>query len=315
MRFPFDGEDDDATSVATSGAGALTPTHTEFSLLGATRLDDAPPPLRSRFETAPWPGSTYVIREQATGRAITVVNRGGELRLEDWESGHDKRSHWSCEERGGWLGFRNPEYTTYSKYSIQMAITPPPLSLQPVSRDAKGERGTGEVSQMLNYVPCNATDRLFWLTKGRRPFFSSAFARHSGPGSPGPPMGVGELAQELGVHQRSETSGGRVPPDGEALERDGEHRGRGRGQAAGAVERGHGVGVCEGLLVFGIIITAIMIMIITYHGFDPEIRSRREFIKRVGDCVPFINMYYLGITEPQACPMLPQSGHLYYVHR
>lgn len=31
-------------------------------------------------------------------------------------------------------------------------------------------------------------------------------------------MGVGDLAQELGVHQRSEASGGWVPPDGEALE-------------------------------------------------------------------------------------------------
>lgn len=117
MRFPFDGEDDDATSVATTldTGGIITPTHTEFSLLGATVDTLSPPPLRSRFETAPWPGSTYVIREQATGRAITVVNRAGELRLMDWESGHDKRSHWSCEERGGWLGFRNPEYKTYSK--------------------------------------------------------------------------------------------------------------------------------------------------------------------------------------------------------
>ena len=131
MRFPFD---DDTTSLAPSGTdtetGIMTPTHTEFSGDGPAASASVAgemmtiTPRRQQFgfvksglfETPPWPGSTYVIRERATGRAITVVGRDGELRLLDWDCGHDKRSHWACEERGGWLGFRNPESKTYSKF-------------------------------------------------------------------------------------------------------------------------------------------------------------------------------------------------------
>ncbi|RYP91508.1 hypothetical protein DL770_002354 [Monosporascus sp. CRB-9-2] len=62
-------------------------------------------------DTVPWPGNTFVIRERATGRAITLVN--GKLRLWDWDYAGDRGAHWICEGKEGWLGFRNPVSGTY----------------------------------------------------------------------------------------------------------------------------------------------------------------------------------------------------------
>ncbi|RYP80135.1 hypothetical protein DL769_002621 [Monosporascus sp. CRB-8-3] len=62
-------------------------------------------------ETVPWPGNTFVIRERATGRAITLVD--GKLRLRDWDCAGDRGAHWVCEQKDGWLGFRNPVSGTY----------------------------------------------------------------------------------------------------------------------------------------------------------------------------------------------------------
>ncbi|RYP72108.1 hypothetical protein DL771_004439 [Monosporascus sp. 5C6A] len=62
-------------------------------------------------ETVPWPGNTFVIRERATGRAITLVD--GKLRLKDWDYAGDRGTHWVCERKDGWLGFRNPVSGTY----------------------------------------------------------------------------------------------------------------------------------------------------------------------------------------------------------
>ena len=64
-------------------------------------------------ETVPVPGNTYVIRARDSGRAITV--RNNELKLLEWDSASDKSSHWYCEERGGWLSFKNAVSGRYSK--------------------------------------------------------------------------------------------------------------------------------------------------------------------------------------------------------
>lgn len=69
-------------------------------------------------ETAPWPGSTFVILEKRTGRAIAVA--GHQLSLEKRKSEKDfgdRRMHWVCEEKDGWLGFRNAATGTYSKWT------------------------------------------------------------------------------------------------------------------------------------------------------------------------------------------------------
>ncbi|RYP40508.1 hypothetical protein DL767_001637 [Monosporascus sp. MG133] len=93
--------------------GIATPTHTALS-------DDEYMGLDPRFskastsatpETVPWPGNKFVIRERASGRAIALVD--GELRLSWWDCAGDRGAHWICEDKNGWLGFRNPVSNTY----------------------------------------------------------------------------------------------------------------------------------------------------------------------------------------------------------
>ncbi|RYO84891.1 hypothetical protein DL764_009257 [Monosporascus ibericus] len=95
--------------------GDATPTHTALSDDESGGLD---PGFSKSFtaaapETVPWPGNTFVIRERASGRAIMLVH--GELRLSSWDCAGDRGAHWICEDKNGWLGFRNPVSNTYSK--------------------------------------------------------------------------------------------------------------------------------------------------------------------------------------------------------
>ncbi|RYP09740.1 hypothetical protein DL765_008349 [Monosporascus sp. GIB2] len=77
----------------------------------APRFSTSSTAAASSTETVPWPGNTFVIRERATGRAITLVD--GKLRLKDWDYAGDRGTHWVCELKEGWLGFRNPVSGTY----------------------------------------------------------------------------------------------------------------------------------------------------------------------------------------------------------
>lgn len=63
--------------------------------------------------SAPWPGSTFVIRSASCGRFLTLFD--GKIVL----SHQDDRSsmRWACSEREGWLGFRNPVSGKYIGYS------------------------------------------------------------------------------------------------------------------------------------------------------------------------------------------------------
>ncbi|RYP61679.1 hypothetical protein DL769_007608 [Monosporascus sp. CRB-8-3] len=62
-------------------------------------------------ETVPWPGKSYIIRHQATGQAITLVD--GKVCPDHWNSECNCTARWICNERDGWLGFRNPVSCTY----------------------------------------------------------------------------------------------------------------------------------------------------------------------------------------------------------
>jgi hypothetical protein len=57
--------------------------------------------------SAPWPGSTYIIRSTSSfssGHVITLLE--GHIVLA--KQGGRGSIHWDCVEKDGWLGFRNP---------------------------------------------------------------------------------------------------------------------------------------------------------------------------------------------------------------
>lgn len=131
MGFDFDLNENGDVNVASSTAGTsttrgdATPTHTAVSdepvnFKKDTYSEPGAPPMTTATtapttaEVVPWPGSTFVIRERSTGRAITLVDN--ELQMQDWDCAGDRSSHWVCEERQGWLGFRSPVTRTYSKF-------------------------------------------------------------------------------------------------------------------------------------------------------------------------------------------------------
>ncbi|RYP48324.1 hypothetical protein DL768_005780 [Monosporascus sp. mg162] len=63
------------------------------------------------MEAVPWPGKSYMIRHKASGRAIMLAN--GKVRLDHLNSECHCTARWTCSERDGWLGFRNPVSGTY----------------------------------------------------------------------------------------------------------------------------------------------------------------------------------------------------------
>lgn len=66
------------------------------------RVNDKP----SHF-SAPWPGSTYMIRSTSPGTAGQVITLlEGQIVLA--KPGNRGSTQWDCIEKDGWLGFRNP---------------------------------------------------------------------------------------------------------------------------------------------------------------------------------------------------------------
>lgn len=55
-------------------------------------------------EVTPWPGKTFIIKARDSPLTITVVD--GTLQLQPSFSSLGGY-HWACEEKDGWLGFRN----------------------------------------------------------------------------------------------------------------------------------------------------------------------------------------------------------------
>ncbi|RYP56255.1 hypothetical protein DL771_012042 [Monosporascus sp. 5C6A] len=63
------------------------------------------------METVPWPGKSYIIRHKDSGLPITLTD--GKVRLGHVNSECKCTARWICDERDGWLGFRNPVSGTY----------------------------------------------------------------------------------------------------------------------------------------------------------------------------------------------------------
>ncbi|KAK7756076.1 hypothetical protein SLS62_002019 [Diatrype stigma] len=102
-----DDASDTAPTAASTGWGLPTPSHTVVSD-DANGLEKEKVPdygVPSSSEAVPLPGNTYVIRARDSGLAIAIERR--ELKLMDWDCADDKSFHWECEERGGWLAFKN----------------------------------------------------------------------------------------------------------------------------------------------------------------------------------------------------------------
>ncbi|KAI5862988.1 hypothetical protein GGS23DRAFT_46961 [Durotheca rogersii] len=102
-----------ASNSSETSYAAFTPPTTaasdglpDYEAASFTGLSDT----RTREETVPHPGATYIIRDPATRRLLTIV--GGQLRLEH-HAGDRGGYHWDCVETKGWLGFRNPAFGVF----------------------------------------------------------------------------------------------------------------------------------------------------------------------------------------------------------
>ncbi|KAI1385544.1 uncharacterized protein F4822DRAFT_347062 [Hypoxylon trugodes] len=98
----------DTIMTSSSVTGDITPTHTTAT--DETLSDRRSPPPPPQKEDVPWPGHTFIIRDPASGRQVTLVR--GELRMEE-HMGDQGGYHWICVEKNGWLGFCDPVHGTY----------------------------------------------------------------------------------------------------------------------------------------------------------------------------------------------------------
>jgi hypothetical protein len=72
---------------------------------------------RHEEEVVPWPGSTFLIIEKGTSRAITLHPTSDvvvtHISPHNAASAQNARSHWQCVEQNGYFGFRNVHSDTY----------------------------------------------------------------------------------------------------------------------------------------------------------------------------------------------------------
>lgn len=98
-----------SASSATASDGPYTPSHSsEATMTGSNSI------VATILEPAvPGPDETFLIRHRETSGTITLID--GQLRLCD-ELTLQGGFHWRCEEKDGWLGFRNCVSGTYIGY-------------------------------------------------------------------------------------------------------------------------------------------------------------------------------------------------------
>jgi len=84
---------------STAYGGADTPPVTVADLLNEPNILGKP-----RYNSsAPWPGSTFIIRSAESGRVLTLLD--GQLILAS--PGTRGSIHWECIQTNGWIGFKN----------------------------------------------------------------------------------------------------------------------------------------------------------------------------------------------------------------
>ncbi|KAF1968111.1 hypothetical protein BU23DRAFT_558805 [Bimuria novae-zelandiae CBS 107.79] len=88
----------DNIALDTPAASTVIPTPPSST---AGEKDEMSEPLTS---SVPHPGKTFMLRDPATGRALTLLD--GHVSLQP-PGTPGSAYHWSCEERNGYLGFKN----------------------------------------------------------------------------------------------------------------------------------------------------------------------------------------------------------------
>jgi hypothetical protein len=100
------GEEDDSAT----GSARTPPTRDGESTIIDAQWDGLP-------YAVPWPGSTFIIVEKSSGKAITV--RDGKVVMEEHGAGagtgasSDKGKQWFCVEKNGHFGFQNQASGNY----------------------------------------------------------------------------------------------------------------------------------------------------------------------------------------------------------
>lgn len=99
--IPRSGQDAIASDTISTadGDGIATP---------ATTPHDLQTP---RLDTAPWPGSIYIITEKGTDKAITIATSG--IYLQEITVDQYANNNWLCVEKNNYLGFYNPKSAVY----------------------------------------------------------------------------------------------------------------------------------------------------------------------------------------------------------
>jgi hypothetical protein len=71
-------------------------------------------------KAVPWPEGVYMIKEKASGKAITLVN--GSPCLRSTEEEHNEYNYWLCVKTNGYFGFFNPKTGKYIGHDGQSNI-------------------------------------------------------------------------------------------------------------------------------------------------------------------------------------------------
>ncbi|KAL6879478.1 hypothetical protein HDV57DRAFT_499015 [Trichoderma longibrachiatum] len=117
------------SEVSSTAPSVVTPSSSELTTIGNLRLQDDP------SDAVPWPGNTYNIIEESTGRLLTVsVNlnisaidyiKAATLCLRATDYGPSPTDSWLCVEAEGYFGFFHPFSNMY------LSVQEPGKSLSP----------------------------------------------------------------------------------------------------------------------------------------------------------------------------------------
>jgi hypothetical protein len=111
-RFNMAHKQGAAPSIVDSDAWDICTPATSEKTAENTRTSETPQ------SSIPWPGRTFIIRNQANGKVITFLN--GEIILD--KPGGLGTFRWRCVEKFGWLGFKDPASAQHLGYDEESRL-------------------------------------------------------------------------------------------------------------------------------------------------------------------------------------------------